>query len=107
MVNLEDSNFAEFISTAKLPVIVDCWASWCGPCKAMLPILESFATKYKDKYIIAKVNIDENPNISNHLNITSIPTLLFFKNNKIVGTAVGMIPEPKILQYCSQYFGNS
>lgn len=103
MTILQDSNFSEFISSAKLPVIVDFWATWCNPCKQMFPTLQSFATKYKDKYIVAKVNIDENPGIASHLNITSIPTLLFFKNNKIVGTTVGVIPESKILQNCESF----
>lgn len=102
---LDDSNFKEFVEKTTLPIVVDFWASWCNPCKMMISIIEKIEPQYTNKYIFAKCNIDESPEIAQHLNITSIPTILFFKNNKVVGTNVGLIPEAKLLQSCNQYFG--
>ena len=82
-VEITDSNFEEVISSEK-PVLVDFWAEWCGPCKMIGPVVEELASDYDGKAVVAKVNVDENPNVSAKFGIRSIPTLLVFKNGEIV-----------------------
>ena len=89
IANLDSSSFASAISGDK-PVLVDFWAPWCGPCKAIAPILEELATELGDKASIAKVNVDENDTISAEYGVRAIPTLLLFKGGQVVEQIVGM-----------------
>ena len=75
------------------PVIVDFWAPWCGPCKAMAPTFASLASSYGDKMIFAKCNVDENQNIANRYGIKSIPTLIIFKDGSVVDSITGLVPQ--------------
>jgi thioredoxin 1 len=88
-VVVNDSNFQKEVLEAGLPVLVDFWASWCGPCRMVAPVLEDLASDYAEKIKIAKLNVDENPQSSSQYGIMSIPTMLLFRNGKLVETIVG------------------
>ena len=87
---LTDDNFAAEVEKAKLPVLVDFWAAWCGPCKIQGPIVEEIAKEYKGKVKVGKLDVDQNPQTAGKFNIMSIPTLAIFKDGKVVNTMVGM-----------------
>ena len=91
-----DQSFATDVLGAKGPVLVDFWAEWCGPCKAVGPILEELAGEYGDKLTIAKVNIDENPGVPNDYAVRGIPTLILFKDGKPAATQVGALPKSRL-----------
>lgn len=91
-----DQSFATDVLAAKGTVLVDFWAEWCGPCKAIGPALEELAGEYGDKLTIAKVNIDENPGVPNTYAVRGIPTLILFKDGKPVSTQVGALPKSRL-----------
>jgi len=93
---LTDSSFDEFAKSNKLAVI-DCWASWCGPCIMMAPTLDTLASEYKGKIAFGKLNVDENPSTSSRFGIMSIPTLLIFNGGELIDRIVGAYP-PQILK---------
>lgn len=93
-INVTDESFETSIVKSVLPVVVDFWAPWCGPCKMVSPILEKFAQEYAGKLIIAKVNTDENPQWAGQFGVQGIPTMLFFSQGKMVHQQVGAVPEP-------------
>jgi len=93
IVNLTTDTFKTTIAGATTPVLVDFWAPWCGPCKAIAPILEELAEEFAGKLRIAKVNIDDNAEIATEHGIRAIPTMLLFKNGKLVEQIVGMLPK--------------
>jgi thioredoxin 1 len=90
---INDSNFDEEIKNSKLPILVDFWAEWCGPCKQIGPILEEIAEEKKDKIKILKLNVDENPQIPQKFGVRGIPTLMLFKDGNLVDTKVGSLPK--------------
>ena len=92
---ITDANFAEVLSS-ELPVMVDFWATWCGPCKAIAPIVDELAQEYQGKALICKCNVDECDDVPMTYNIRSIPTLLFFKNGELVDRHVGVASKADI-----------
>ena len=91
-IEITDANFEEIIASDK-PILVDFWAEWCGPCRMIGPIVEELAGEYEGKAVIAKVDVDSNPNVSAKFGIRSIPTLLVFKDGEIVDKQVGAVPK--------------
>ena len=90
---ITDSNFDEEIKNSPVPVLVDFWAEWCGPCKQIGPILEEISEEKKDKIKILKLNVDENPQIPQKFGVRGIPTLMLFKNGNLADTKVGSLPK--------------
>ncbi len=95
IANLDSSSFKSAIAVST-PVLVDFWAPWCGPCKAIAPILEELATELGGKVSIAKVNVDDNETIAAEYGIRAIPTMLLFKNGQLIDTIVGMMPKASL-----------
>ncbi|QGP90757.1 Thioredoxin 1 [Neomoorella glycerini] len=98
IVTLTDANFKEEVLSAKLPVLVDFWAAWCGPCRMIAPLVEQLAGEYEGKIKVAKLNVDEYPSIASDYGIMSIPTLLLFKNGAVVSRLVGYQTKDKLVQ---------
>ncbi len=96
-ITLSDANFDQVINDEK-PVLVDFWAEWCGPCKMIGPVVEELAAEYEGKAVIAKLNVDENPNTTVKFGVRSIPTLLVFKGGKVVDKQVGAVPKSVLAQ---------
>jgi thioredoxin 1 len=96
LVTITDSNFDSEVLKSSEPVLIDFWATWCGPCRAIAPVVEQLAGEYSGKVKVGKVNIDENPRTPTQYDVRSIPTLLVFKGGKVVGQIVGAVPKPKI-----------
>jgi thioredoxin 1 len=91
-----DSNFADEVINSDLPVIVDFWAEWCGPCKMLTPIIDEIAGDYQGKIIIGKLDVDNNPQTASKYNINSIPSLLFFNKGSIVEQHTGLLPKASL-----------
>ena len=96
MLTITDSNFDAEVLKSSTPVLLDFWAQWCAPCRAIGPLVEQLAKDYSGKLKVGKVNIDENPKTPTQYDVRSIPTLLVFKDGKVVGQIVGAVPRPKI-----------
>ncbi len=95
-VIIDKDNFETEVMNSDLPVLVDFWAVWCGPCKVLGPIISELAEEYKGKLKVAKVNVDDNTELAQRFNILSIPTMKIFKNGTEVGQLVGAAPKPTI-----------
>lgn len=95
-IHVTDAEFDEKVLKSQLPVVVDFWAPWCGPCHMVAPILEKLAAEYSGKLVIAKVNTDENPEWAMQFGVQGIPTMLFIHNGHIHNQQVGALPEPMI-----------
>ena len=96
IADVTDASFESDVLKSSQPVLIDFWATWCGPCRAIAPVVEQLAGEYAGKVKVVKVNIDENPKTPTQYDVRSIPTLLMFKDGKVVGQIVGAVPKPKI-----------
>jgi thioredoxin 1 len=96
-IELTDANFEQII-TSDMPVLVDFWAEWCGPCKMIGPVVEELAGDYEGKAVVGKLNVDENPQTAAKFGIRSIPTLLVFKGGQVVDKQVGAVPKSVLAQ---------
>lgn len=94
-----DENFTKDVLEADLPVVVDFWAEWCGPCRMLAPILEEVAKEMVGKVKVVKLNIDANPTMSAQLGVRSIPTMVLFKKGQAVSTKVGLLTKSKIIEW--------
>ncbi len=102
ILNVDDKNFKEKVLESDKPVLCDFWAEWCGPCKQISPILSELAEDYKEKMLIAKVNIDENPEVPSNYGIMSIPTLILFKGGKLVSTQIGLVEKNSLTKWINE-----
>ena len=97
-----DASFDSDVLKAGKPVLVDFWAEWCGPCRAIAPALEDIAGDLKEKLTVAKINIDENPGTPSKYNVRGIPTLILFKNGQVAAMKVGALPKNKLQEWVEQ-----
>lgn len=96
LVHLTDGNFEQEVLKSEIPVLVDFWASWCGPCKAIGPVVEELAATFKDQIKVGKLNIDDNPTLTKTYGVMSIPTLALFKDGNIVDKIIGLVPKGRL-----------
>ncbi|MFM8681434.1 MAG: thioredoxin TrxA [Alphaproteobacteria bacterium] len=98
-VKVTDASFEADVLKASQPVLVDFWAEWCGPCKAIAPTLDELAKELQGKVVVAKINIDDNPATPNRYRVQGIPTLMLFKNGQVAATKVGSLPKSKLHEW--------
>ncbi len=102
-IHVSDAAFEKTVLQSSLPVIVDFWAPWCGPCRMVAPTLEKIASEMAGKIIIAKVNTDENPDWAGRFGVQGIPTMLFVANGKVIHRQVGALPEGMLREIVGQF----
>lgn len=101
---ISDSEFQSYVLNSSLPVLVDFWAPWCGPCRAVAPILEEIAKEYATTLRVAKLNVDENTQTAQQYAVRSIPTLLLFKDGKVLEQVIGSLPKAKLEELVKKAF---
>lgn len=104
-LDLEESNFNTEVLQSTLPVLVDFWAPWCGPCRSMAPVIEELAKEYDGRVKVAKVNVDENKTLAGNYGVMSIPTLLIFNEGKVVESIVGFTPKTTLAKKMDKLIG--
>jgi thioredoxin 1 len=95
--HVNDKNFDQEVLSSDLPVLVDFWAAWCGPCRAISPMVEELAKEFTGKVKVTKLDVDENPAIPSQYGVRGIPTLILFKGGKILDQIVGAVPKAKLI----------
>jgi thioredoxin 1 len=96
IIHVSDSSFEQDVLKSNVPVLLDFWAEWCGPCKMIAPILDQIATEYAGKVLVAKMNVDENPKTPMKFNVRGIPTLILFKNGQLQGQKIGAVRKADV-----------
>ena len=105
VVEISDTNFEQEVAKAPVPVLVDMWAAWCGPCRLLAPVVEELAAAYKGKMKVGKLNVDDYPQLAGQHRIMNIPTLLFFKGGKEVDRIVGVVPKEELARRVDKAIG--
>jgi len=100
---ITDDTYNDIVMNSKIPVLLDFYADWCGPCKVLGPIIDELAEEYDGRALIAKVNTEVNPKLSQHFKIKSIPTILFVDNGNLVERFTGLIPKPNLEEILDEY----
>jgi thioredoxin 1 len=103
LLHLTDANFKKEVLESDLPVLVDFWAPWCGPCKMIAPIIEELAKIYHDKLKIGKINIEDNSRVPTQYGVMSIPTLMFFKKGKVVDQVAGVLSKSELKKKIEEF----
>jgi thioredoxin 1 len=99
----DDTNFATEVLASPRPVLVDFWATWCGPCRAIAPTLEELSQEYADKLDVVKVNVDDSRATATQYGIRSIPTLILIRDGQVLGTRVGALPKAQLKQFIDEF----
>ena len=97
IVHVSDSSFEQDVLKSNVPVLLDFWAEWCGPCKMIAPILDQIAAEYAGKVVVAKMNVDENPRTPMKFSVRGIPTLILFKNGQLQGQKIGAVRKAELI----------
>jgi len=104
IINVTDSTFESLVLNSETPALVDFWASWCAPCRAIAPIVDEMAQEYAGKLRVVKVNVDDNPATPGKFGVRGIPTLILFKGGKVVDQLVGAVPKAQIKELIEKGF---
>ena len=99
IIHTSDDSFEQEVLQSQLPVLVDYWAEWCGPCKMIAPVLDAIAAEYAGKVTIVKINIDDNPLTPQHYGVRGIPTLMLFKDGEVEATKVGALTKVELAKF--------
>ncbi len=97
LLHVNDKNFSDEVLKASLPVLVDFWATWCGPCRSISPIVEALAKEFAGRVKVTKLNVDENPATPGQYGVRGIPTLILFKGGKVIDQIVGAVPKARLV----------
>ncbi|KAI8464368.1 MAG: thioredoxin [Monoraphidium minutum] len=101
--DVNDTNFDELVLKSKVPVLVDFWAPWCGPCRMLAPLVDELASEYAGKFTCVKMNTDESPQTASEYGVRSIPTVMVFKNGQKMDTIIGAVPKTTLVQAVEKY----
>ncbi|MCU0534522.1 MAG: thioredoxin [Hydrococcus sp. Prado102] len=101
--NVSDATFKQEVLESKVPVLVDFWAPWCGPCRMVAPVVDEIATQYEEKVKVVKLNVDDHAQIATQFGVRSIPTLILFKDGQQVDTVVGAVPQTTLANVLAKH----